>query len=277
MAFDGDAAAPTRRDDDAVCPGQGRAARRRRPRVCLNITQLRRESAASRSTLPACPPLAGARPHGRRFRLRHPAGPTASWAAAPTPGVDRSPPRRGCRASRPRTLTWPDGAIRNTWLRVTLKATPTRACARRDVFAIGNLAGETGDPALPRSASAPSTWRRWSGIRTPTRPTLGLAGSTPTRGLPRCAGPRGRSSKPESDTGRSRVRPGCTRPVVALLLRPGRQPFRRWLRHPAGVGRAAGGAAWVMAGLGGRRERCRRPGGEIPRQDRRGRHRFWRD
>ena len=47
------------------------------------------------------------------------------------------------------TLTWPDGAVRNTWLRVTVKATPDTGLLQPDVFSFGNLVGETGDPASP--------------------------------------------------------------------------------------------------------------------------------
>jgi hypothetical protein len=43
------------------------------------------------------------------------------------------------------TLTWPDGAIRNTWLNVTVKATPHTGLAAADGFSFGNLVGETGN------------------------------------------------------------------------------------------------------------------------------------
>ena len=42
------------------------------------------------------------------------------------------------------TLTWADGAIRNTWLQVTVKPGGNTGLAAADVFYFGNLAGETG-------------------------------------------------------------------------------------------------------------------------------------
>jgi hypothetical protein len=48
------------------------------------------------------------------------------------------------------TFAWPDNAIRNTWLRVTVKSNGTTGLAAADVFYFGHLAGESGDrwPAL---------------------------------------------------------------------------------------------------------------------------------
>ena len=50
-------------------------------------------------------------------------------------------------------LIWPAGAIKNTWLRVTVKATPNTGLAAPDVFYFGNLVGETGDAATPLRVS----------------------------------------------------------------------------------------------------------------------------
>ena len=44
-------------------------------------------------------------------------------------------------------FTWPDGAIQNRWLRVTLKAGERIGLTADDVFYFGHLAGETGDAA----------------------------------------------------------------------------------------------------------------------------------
>jgi hypothetical protein len=49
---------------------------------------------------------------------------------------------------------WADGAIRNTWLRVTVKATANTGLAAPDVFYFGNLVGETGDDATPLRVGA---------------------------------------------------------------------------------------------------------------------------
>ena len=47
------------------------------------------------------------------------------------------------------TLLWPDYAIRNGWLRVTVKANGNTGLLSPDVFSFGNLIGETGDDASP--------------------------------------------------------------------------------------------------------------------------------
>jgi hypothetical protein len=73
-------------------------------------------------------------------------GPT-NWSAAPAPSsitVRRSPiPEQPARV----TVAWPDGAVRDCWLRVTVKATAYTGLASPDVFSFGSLVGETGDRA----------------------------------------------------------------------------------------------------------------------------------
>jgi ELWxxDGT repeat protein len=48
------------------------------------------------------------------------------------------------------TLAWEENAVRNGWLRVTMKAGIHTGLAAPDVFAFGNLAGETGNAAGAR-------------------------------------------------------------------------------------------------------------------------------
>jgi hypothetical protein len=70
-------------------------------------------------------------------------GDPTAWAPAPAPNAITLVPVPG-----PNTLynlTWPDGAIRNTWLRVTVKANGRTGLAAPDVFYFGNLVGEVGD------------------------------------------------------------------------------------------------------------------------------------
>jgi hypothetical protein len=54
------------------------------------------------------------------------------------------------------TLTWPDGAIRNRWLRITVPAGAATGLATPDFFAFGNLAGDAGtaDPSAPPRVDA---------------------------------------------------------------------------------------------------------------------------
>ena len=65
----------------------------------------------------------------------------AGWADAPAPAVmvDRG---AGTNGSDRVVMTWPDGAIRNTWLQVTVRATPDTGLAAPDVFYFGSLIGD---------------------------------------------------------------------------------------------------------------------------------------
>ena len=76
-------------------------------------------------------------------------GTAAAWRPAPAPSAITVERNAGARGSDRITLTWPDGAIRNTWLRVTLKPTPATGLPAPDVFYFGTLPGETGDAAAP--------------------------------------------------------------------------------------------------------------------------------
>ena len=71
------------------------------------------------------------------------AGNGASWSQVPAPTVSV---RRGAGASGSDrvTLILPDGAVRNTWLRVTVLASERTGLVAPDVFYFGNLAGDTG-------------------------------------------------------------------------------------------------------------------------------------
>jgi hypothetical protein len=74
------------------------------------------------------------------------AGGPAAWAAAPTPAMSV---RRGAGVNNADrvTFTWPDGAVANTWLRVTAAGSADTGLAAADVFYFGNLVGETGNTA----------------------------------------------------------------------------------------------------------------------------------
>jgi hypothetical protein len=75
-------------------------------------------------------------------------GDPASWALGPVPSITI---RRGSGVSGSDrvTLIWPDGAILNRWLRVTVKATANTGLADADAFFFGNLAGDVnGDRAV---------------------------------------------------------------------------------------------------------------------------------
>ena len=65
----------------------------------------------------------------------------STWADAPAPTA-LSVRRGGALAGPDRVaLTWPEAALRNTWLQVTLRATPATGLSAPDVFYFGNLVG----------------------------------------------------------------------------------------------------------------------------------------
>ena len=80
-------------------------------------------------------------------------GSPSSWRTAPAPVLTL---RRGAGVggSDRLAMTWADGAIRNTWLQVTVKAGGHTGLAAADVFYFGNLVGETGNNPVTSVVSA---------------------------------------------------------------------------------------------------------------------------
>jgi parallel beta-helix repeat protein len=74
-------------------------------------------------------------------------GGAEGWTAAPLPSSVTVRRGAGTGGSDRVTLVWPSGAIKNTWLRVSVLATTATGLAKPDVFYFGNLIGETGDAA----------------------------------------------------------------------------------------------------------------------------------
>ena len=72
-------------------------------------------------------------------------GAPTQWRTAPAPTTIARRPGAGADGTDRVTLVWPDAAIRNTWLRVTVKANGNTGLRAADVFCFGNLVGETGD------------------------------------------------------------------------------------------------------------------------------------
>jgi uncharacterized delta-60 repeat protein len=90
-----------------------------------------------------------------------------TWRLAAPPAVTV---RRGAGAggSDRVTLTWPDNAVRNTWLRVTLKVGERTGLTSPDVFYFGHLAGETGGGPFGVDATDLAAVRRSLSTRDPT-------------------------------------------------------------------------------------------------------------
>ena len=78
-------------------------------------------------------------------------GNSANPAAWPLLGIDPAQitvavrPGAGTAGSDRVTILFPDGAIQNTWLQVTVKATAATGLATPDVHYWGHMLGETGD------------------------------------------------------------------------------------------------------------------------------------
>jgi len=70
------------------------------------------------------------------------------WDPAPNPGSILVRTGAGVDDSDRVTLIWPDHAIENKWLQVTVKATTNTGLAAPDVFYFGNAIGESGDSTL---------------------------------------------------------------------------------------------------------------------------------
>ena len=71
----------------------------------------------------------------------------ATWAPGPAPSGVAIRRGQGTGGSDRITLTWPEGAIRNAWVRITVPTTAQTALAAPDVFAFGNLVGDAGNRA----------------------------------------------------------------------------------------------------------------------------------
>ena len=80
-------------------------------------------------------------------------GRNGTWSTGPFPAVSVRRDEGAGGADRV-TLTWPDNAVRNTWLRVTMLATDRTALTVPDVFYFGHLDGESGFGPRPMTVDA---------------------------------------------------------------------------------------------------------------------------
>jgi hypothetical protein len=72
-----------------------------------------------------------------------------TWLDAPAPLSITILGGEGVGNSERIEIIWPDGVIRNTWLKVTMLANQTTGLAAPDVFLFGNLVGDTGGSEGP--------------------------------------------------------------------------------------------------------------------------------
>jgi subtilisin family serine protease len=83
-----------------------------------------------------------------------PAGPGDAWLDAAAPEVITVRPGAGVDGSARITVTWADGAIRGTWLEVTVEPTAATGLATADVFHFGNAVGEVGNSSTDAIVSS---------------------------------------------------------------------------------------------------------------------------
>jgi uncharacterized protein YkwD len=140
-AFDGNNPSANAADDGAIAPDK-QALLPGVPASFANYTSYSRGINGIMVDLGGLP--AGATPQASdfTFKMGNSAAP-GSWPAGPAPAsfVVRSGPGGTTRVE----ITWADGAIRNTWLQVTVGATATSGLTAPDVFYFGNAVGESGD------------------------------------------------------------------------------------------------------------------------------------
>ena len=79
---------------------------------------------------------------------------TGTWIPAPAPASVTVRPRAGAEGSDRVTLTWSDGVIRDTWLRVTVLAGHHTGLPQPDTFYFGNAIGDTGNSPLDALVNA---------------------------------------------------------------------------------------------------------------------------
>jgi len=79
----------------------------------------------------------------------------AEWVDAPAPARVSSRERGGVLGADRWTITWPDGAIVGTYLRVTIKATPNTHLRRDEVFYFGNFPRASQDPSVAPLITVP--------------------------------------------------------------------------------------------------------------------------
>ncbi|HZN67491.1 MAG TPA: dockerin type I domain-containing protein, partial [Tepidisphaeraceae bacterium] len=70
------------------------------------------------------------------------------WSAAPVPASVSVRRGAGVDGADRVTITFADGAVKNTWLRARMLPTPDTGLASADVFYFGNAIGETGNSVI---------------------------------------------------------------------------------------------------------------------------------
>lgn len=149
--YDGRSAAPEARDDGAVAADK-QALLPMQTATFANVSSFSRGINGlfiDVRDLPAPPAGAAALgPDDFLFKAGL-TGDPSTWPAGPAPSSITVRRGAGANGSDRVTLAWPDGAIRNKWLRVQVLANGRTGLTSPDVFYFGSLAGDTGNAPGP--------------------------------------------------------------------------------------------------------------------------------
>lgn len=150
--FDGNNPAANGADDAAIAPDK-QPLLPGVPATLVNYTSYSRGINGIMVDLAGLP--AGVTPQASDFTFKK--GNTAtpgSWTAVATPTSFVVRPGAGAGGATRVQFTFADGAVRNTWLQVTVAATATTGLAAPDVFYFGNAVGESGDDAAAAAVTS---------------------------------------------------------------------------------------------------------------------------
>jgi hypothetical protein len=146
-AFDGGGAAADAADDGAIAPDKS-ALLRAQVATFANATSYLHGLNGVMVDIANWPTTLNPAPSDFAFKVTRD-NQFGSWDAAPAPLSVTVRRGAGDGGSDRVSLVWADGAIVDKWLQVTVLATTRTRLAAPDVFAFGNLVGETGDrPAV---------------------------------------------------------------------------------------------------------------------------------
>ncbi|MBN2477300.1 MAG: hypothetical protein JXB62_22025 [Pirellulales bacterium] len=149
-AFDGDDPAADARDDDAIAPDKtallpGQAA------TFVNYTSYSRGINGIMIDIEGLPGIPSVVDFA--FRVGNTDDPS-TWACAPDPSSLSVRPGDGIGGSDRITLIWPEYAIRNQWLQVTVLANGNTNLAEPDVFYVGNAVADAGNSTTDAKVNA---------------------------------------------------------------------------------------------------------------------------
>jgi hypothetical protein len=100
------------------------------------------------------------------FRVGHSKDPS-EWEKAPAPAELDVRPGAGVAGSDRVTLTWPEEAIRNTWLEVRVRANERTGLAEDEVFYLGNQAGDASGDRRVNATDVSGAWSNFRGLANP--------------------------------------------------------------------------------------------------------------